>query len=243
MRDTDIVLWQGGITSLQLNQAATPLIFQPRFFLPSNIVVGRYGVVGMLVVDSKPRQRHTSYHDTEWTGVDIEESDIWDLESYDLVRRAHFLNTDQGFSIIRAFALPSHVADLFARDRFLGDPFIEKCACDGTFDAPFDEERAATNLNPVDEALSLIEAVAFAGWQTAGITDPKMSDWRQIRTWLSFHGWFAFTPAIEQGQLSLQRAIGNFDTLLQRVATQIQPYAPDTTKISGAKRDELPKNT
>lgn len=231
-----IVLWRGDVLPLLANQALenSPII-QTRFFLPGEVLVSRYGIVAMLVVDSRPKHRKVSYTDTEVTGINWSEK--WHRENitgYDPIRRAHFVNTEEGFSIIRAFALPPQVVKIFKSDGFLGEPMIAKCVCDQAFDMPFDEMEASTNQSPIEEALPLIEAVAFAVWEAARIpADFEMYEWQQYRTWLSFHGWFAFAQAIEQGQLALTRAVSNFDSFLQRFAPQMSPYSTSLIKASG----------
>jgi hypothetical protein len=118
MENEDVVLWKGSVLpALTSRVEANSPVLQSRFFIPTEVVVGRYGVVGMLVVDSRPENRKVTYTDSEWQGVDHRFTQ-WDIENgeistYDPVRRAHYLNTDRGFSIIRAFGLPSQVAGVF----------------------------------------------------------------------------------------------------------------------------------
>ncbi len=228
----EMVLWRGGLTSLQFgNQGVTDLItsddspiLQPRFFLPAEVIVGRYGVVGMVIADNRPEYRWVSYDDGEWTGIGYRESDMYGVT--DPVKRAHFLNTESGFSLLRTFALPAQIAEVFDRDKFLGEPMIEKCACDSVFDegVEFDERRALPEYQPVKNALPLMETIAQAAWHSAGIPGDKTYEWKQYRTWISFHGWFVFSQAIVQAQLALEKAIGNFDYFLSRQAAHIQPY-------------------
>lgn len=91
-----------------------------RFFLPSGAVVGRYGVIGFVMIDSKPENRYVSYTDGDWVGVTYREEDFkW---IYSDRNPSHFLNTDTGFKMIRYFALPSAVRIFFEKDKFLGIP-------------------------------------------------------------------------------------------------------------------------
>ena len=244
MSDTDVVLWKGSIAQSLVKHAApsSPMI-QSRFFLPSQVLVGRYGVVGMLVIDSKPQHRKVTYEDGEWQGVDWRANE-WelmhgDMKDYDPARLAHFVGTEQGFSIIRAFGLPSQVADVFARDSYLGEPYIAKCACDSTFDVEFDEMPAKFNWQPVQDAMPLIQTVALAGWEAAGLPHDSVKEWQQFRTWLSFHGWFAFAQAVEQGQLSVARAVHNFDSFMERFAPKLQPYPIGLVGTSSTLPDKL----
>lgn len=238
MADTDVVLWKGSLTQALVSRAgANSPIIQSRFFIPSEVLVSRYGVVGMLIVDSKPDHRKVSYTNTEWIGLDCTEDSL-EFKDYDPVRRAHFVGTERGLSIIRVFGLPSQVADVFEKDSFLGEPMIAKCACDRTFDVEFDEEPAKFNWNPVDGAMPLIQTVALAGWESAGLPHDTVKQWRQFRTWLSFHGWFAFEQAVGQAQQSLERAIYNFDNFLQRMAPRVQPYSSNL--LLGRQAETLP---
>lgn len=241
MEDTDVVLWKGNVTKALVGrtEANSPMI-QSRFFLPSQVLVSRYGVVGMLVADSKPEHRKCSYTEGDWY-MDYHPKSEWDLKDdrgidYDPVRRAHFVGTEQGFSLIRAFGLPQQVADVFARNRFLGEPFIEQCACDVAFEVEFDEMPSHINWSPVKDAMPLIQTVAMAGWEAAGLPHDTVKEWQQFRTWLSFHGWFAFAQAAEQGQLALAKAIQNFDSLLDQLGPQkrfgAQPYPASIAQAS-----------
>jgi hypothetical protein len=227
-----VILWQGGVRSLtigvgnttDLASASSSPILQSRFFLPSDVLVSRYGIVAMLVVDTRPTYRCVSYDDSEWMGVRCPLDHLFEVT--DPVRLAHFVDTEDGLSILRVLVLTPVIVDIFARDEYLGAPMIEKCACDKVFDTEFDEIRAGVLFEPVKSAVSLIEAVARAGWHSAGIAAGPQIDGRQIKTWLSFHGWFAFTEAIDQARQAQERALNNFDTFLHRFAPNLDPYPP-----------------
>jgi hypothetical protein len=234
MPDSDIILWQGGVRSLTIRgENTTDLALDstsqmppPRFFLPSNVLVSRYGIVAMLVVDTRPKYRCVSYDDGNWVGVTYVHDKYDHGGITDPVRLAHFVGTEHGFSILRVLVLTPGIIEIFARDPYLGDPMIEKCACEKVFDVEFDEERAGPIFWPVTDATPLIEEVARTAWHSAGITTGTEIQGRQIKTWLSFHGWFVFSEAVAQAHQAQERALNNFDAFLHRVAPNLEPYPP-----------------
>jgi hypothetical protein len=129
--------------------------------------------------------------------------------------------------------LPKTVSNIFKRDRWMGDPLIAKCACDGTLETEFDEIEAASCFDPVKSCVSLIGPAAMTGWEIAGFNDGTTEESMDLRTWLSFHSWMAFAMAIPEAQESLRRTLLAFDNVLDKI---------DASKIpAGFKRLEPPQ--
>ena len=232
MTDNNIVLWQGNNALTLSSSLSREVVLQSRFFLPSEVLVSHHGIVAMVIVDNKPGRRNISYVEDEWSGVGIDLDLVKYIHEDDPIRRCHFVDTEKGFSLIRAFILPSCIEKVFSRDQFLGEPFIDKCINDRTFDVEFDEERASFRSNPVREAVPLIKTFTASAWQMACLPelDTGNVDDVHVRTWLSFHGWFMFPHAVAQAQLSLVKALGNFDSLLERFASDTTRYVSSDLK-------------
>ncbi len=195
---------------------------QHRYFLPTEILISQHGIVGMLIADTKPEKRNVTYTDSEWTGISVD-TERWAQEfANDPVRRAHYVDTENGFSFYRIFALPDSAVQNFAKDRFLGNPMIEKCICDGVFGegVELDEIQASAGERPISKVMPLIELLAHAGWQHAGLKEPAdkgiINQYTQIWSWISFHGWFDYRNALKHAQGAMEQTIQNFDHFLQR---------------------------
>jgi len=198
-----------------------PLMEQKRLFLASDVVLGEYGVTGFVVVDNKPEDRWISYTESDEIGVKWSENDtlqftVW--KEGDPNRLSHYLNTSQGFKMIRYFILPSKVRDFFRTDRFLGEPMIDKCAREGTIPDKFDE----TNVNPVyafhGEERELIDSILeHINPRFEQIGESRFS-WEDFghRVYFSFHPWQVYKPVLGFGEESVVRAIRNFDQFLSR---------------------------
>lgn len=197
---------------------------EPRYYLASDVAVGNYGVIGFVLADSRPEKRWHSYTNGEWIGVEYSEDDILFSDLiHDPLSRNHFLDTDQGFRMIRHFVMPLNIRDFFEKDRFLGDPLVDKCCREGTLPEDFDEVPGRPNYiywegrtdgNP--EGL-LSKIIRYANPALEYSEDPGIL-WQDLghRTYLSFHPWQAYKPVIEEGQESIFRAIANFDGVLSR---------------------------
>jgi len=219
--ERSIVLYQGSpIERVDTRTLAFPEGRQgdPRYFVPEDIVVSQYGVIGFLIVDKTPEQRWYSYDNSEWTGVEVRNIGPDQNPS-------HFLNTDAGFKMIRYFMLPPTVGNFFARDRFLGEPMIDKCCREGTLPDEFDEIRADTpgfafGLKAgylFEEHQEFVRTVAKASFPD--LTDEELDhyDWGKNQyTYLSFHPWQDFKHVISRGMESLLAAMNNFDTVIER---------------------------
>lgn len=187
----------------------------PRFFIPEDIVAGRYRVIGFLIVDNKPENRWVSYTNGEWTGVEVSEPDMLFKES---TNRSHFLNTSRGFKMIRYFILPPNVAEFFEQDKFLGGPLIDKCCREGTLPEEFDEEPANTNhAFGLGDGEELTKSVVKASFPELTADEQRRYGWgSNQRAYVSFHPWQDFKFVIQEGQKSIYTAINNFDDILAR---------------------------
>lgn len=220
-----IVLYQGAPLERIDTRA---LVFQEthqkesRFFIPEDIVIGRYGVIGFVLVDNKPEQRWVSYTNSEWTGVHTGEPEVYLSHSQNT---SHFVNTDRGFKMMRYFILPPEVAEFFERDKFLGEPLIDKCCREGTLPEEFDENRADSRYafgygGYTEGGIELIEAAIRASFPELTEEERARYYWgRNQYAYVSFHPWQEFKYVTQEGQSSIYAAVNNFDDVLTRFDT------------------------
>lgn len=192
-----------------------------RFSLLSEVVVGRYGVTGFVIGDSRPEKRFVSYTDGDWVGCDYEGERASFALHYPHWNPAHFLDTDTGFKMIRYFALPPQIREFFSRDRFLGDPMIDKCCREGTLPEEFDEVPSAWmwafGEADKDEIRDITKSVILGA--NPHVTEEQLQDWdnpwRKV-VYLSFHPWRDLIDVVTAGANSIYAAIHNFDTVIER---------------------------
>lgn len=220
----EIILHEGNllervVASSIIQRKDKPLMQNKRLFLASDVIVGEYGVTGFLVVDNKPEDRWWSYTDGEKTGCVWSETDSLQLTAWkktDPNRLSHYLNTSTGFKMIRYFVLPSNVKEFFDKDRYLGDPMINKCACEGTIPEYFDEERVNPSLAFSGGQRELVdEILEYINPRLEKIGESRFS-WEDFghNVYFSFHPWQAYKPVLQAGEESIIKAIGNFDQFL-----------------------------
>ncbi|MDB5259005.1 MAG: hypothetical protein JWO73_213 [Candidatus Taylorbacteria bacterium] len=200
-------------------------LFKSQYFIPTPIQISADGIVAMLIVDTQPEKRWVSYSDVNYSGIECGEGST--DASHSPVRRAHYIDTHRGFSLLKVFILPPKIEELFGKDRFLGEPFIEKCVLDGVFDPgiELDEERVWCSFGSVTNALDLITVTLDQSWKAAGMPEycDSIAERKcRFRNWISFHAWFAFPQTIELADASILRALGNFDTLLAPRLAQLK---------------------
>lgn len=227
--DNQIILYEGSpleriATSDIFLRRDKPLMEQKRLYLASDVVVGEYGVTGFVVVDNQPGKRWISYTDGDKTGVpwgddpNRLEFKLWGITD-DPQRLAHFVSTDKGFKMIRYFVVPSNVRDFFRADRYLGEPMIDKCACEGAIPDEFDEQKVNTVYAFRErEERELIDRIVEH-------INPKLQQIGELRlawedfghhVYFSFHPWQVYRPVLEVGEESVIRAVRNFDKFLSR---------------------------
>ncbi len=226
--ENSLILWKGALTHKLAQESA--IVAQERFFILGEVQISRYGVIGMVVVDTRPQKRMISYTDWEWTGVECD-TRPWVYEG-DPFRRHHYVDTERGCSIIRIFALPPTISKIFELDAFLGDPVINKCCCDKVFDAEFDEVPSGTISDPVNQLGGITSTVFPIAWKEAGLVDMNPEAFFDQRFWLSFHGLFAFSQAGRQAETAVTRALLNFDSFLERFSKDVAPYQPLQKEIT-----------
>lgn len=193
-----------------------------RFSPLSDVVVGRYGVTGFVIVDNRPEKRFVSYNDGDWVGLTYSEDERKHFHlSYPGQDPAHFFDTDTGFKMIRYFALPPSVREFFKLDRFLGDPFIDKCCREGTLPEEFDEVPSAYKWAfwraNEDEIRQVTNSVVLG--VNPHVTKEQLEDWnnpwREV-VYLSFHPWRDLIHVLTAGVDSIYAAIHNFDEVISR---------------------------
>lgn len=223
---------------------------QSRFYIPGDppeIMVSQHGVIGMLVVDDRPRNRFADYdYDVPYyydknscgEGKRARAEKLKEL-AHDPERCARYVDTAEGKMIARVFVLPEYVKNFFKGDKFLGDPMILKLTADGVFDdgVGLEESDDYENMGDLLDAL-IIGDVAAQAWEQAGLDEPvKGSQWQ---IWVSFHGNQFFDPAKSKAQEAVRRSIANFDACLnkcslepkqsQRPSSQ-RPYQPGDSSL------------
>lgn len=223
-QDKEVILYQGQplevIRSRSLVLPDSPAA--RRFFLPSGVVVGCYGVTGFVIFDSRPEKRFVTYTDGEWIGIEYSENDKKYFQiSHPGQNPTHFFDTDTGFKMIRYFALPPSVREFFSRDRFLGDPMIDKCCRQGTLPEEFDEVPSAWNWAFCGASENEIREVTNSVILGANphLTKEQLEDWehpwREV-IYLSFHPWRDMEHVLTVGADSIYAAIYNFDEVIRR---------------------------
>ena len=228
-QDNQIILYEGSpleriTTSDIVLRSDAPLMKQKRFYLASDVVVGEYGVTGFVIVDNKPEDRWISYTDGDKTGVS------WDPKYHNVefllhgikgntFRESHFVNTSQGFKMIRYFVLPSNVRSFFIADKYLGEPMIDKCACEGAIPDEFDELKAypVYAFEKREEREIIDRILEHINPKLEKIGESRFS-WEDFghHVYFSFHPWQVYKPVLEAGEESIVRAVRNFDQFLSR---------------------------
>lgn len=195
-----------------------------RFFLPTDVLISRYGVIGLMLLDTRPEQRWINYTDGEYIGIRTSEESVSFEERDDRVRLSHYIDTETGFKIIRYFVLPPVVSDFFKRDKFLGDPIIDKCCRDETLPEELDEIPAdptwafGTYSGGTEDFVdSIIQSAC------TNIKPEELQRYLQRtnhRTYVSFHAWENLQEVQIEGEKSLVAALNNFDNVLERFDTK-----------------------
>lgn len=232
MEDTNqVIVYQGSpLERVAASQLVMPETFmmmeQKKLYLASDVIIGKYGIVGMVIVDSRPEKRWYSYTNSDWTGVSMDaEADDPDfllarhgIESYDSYRKAHFFDTDKGFKMIRYFILPENVREFFKRDSYLGDPLIDKCCREGTLPAEFDEVVVNPSLGFRDEDREVIDMILGQISPSLEKIGQHRFSWEDFghHLYFSFHPWQHYKPVAQAGEEAVVRAVKNFDSVLRR---------------------------
>lgn len=218
------------------NQQITLPSQQERYYLAAPVYRSSFGVEGYLLVDHHPENRWHSYMNdgcayleyrmgtpSSYCGHDVPPTD-------DPIRLAHFLNTSQGFKLVRFFHLPNSVIQAFAEDRFLGEPLIQKCIQDQVLPNNFDEVEVNLSLLGTSEEYGALKSLGRAltlvnpAYSELASSDNFGPSWNKIpdhRVYFSFHPWPWYNLVIKIGEESIQKALVNFDTVLGKVHTRV----------------------
>lgn len=193
---------------------------ESRLFIPGDIAISRYGVIGFVIIDSKPEKRWISYQDYSAIGVPHETAaPIYNDKAL------HYTNTDHGFKMIRYFILPPKVGEFFAQDKFLGRPMIDKCCLDETLPEDFDESVANPSHLAFGDIYSdgteeLLMTIARACYPQ--LTQDELKQYERNHNqyaYLSFHPNQDFQFATHEGQNAVYAALSNFDDFIARFDT------------------------
>lgn len=190
-----------------------------RLFLPSGVIKGIYGVTGFIIIDKTPEDRFVGYT-SDLVGV------TWSEKNFEISEEdiSHFLNTKEGFKMIRYFALPPSVRSFFERDRFLGDPLIDKC-CSEDIPKELDETgplRLGYAFSSIyeGEVKEMVDNVLLHS--NPQLTKDELNDWKnpwEEKAYISFHPWKDFQNILEIGSQSIYAAIFSFDRIIQQFDT------------------------
>jgi hypothetical protein len=190
-------------------------------FLASDVTVGQYGQLGFVVIDTKPEKRYLGYFDGEDIGRTYEtEGEMLSIQYPDPNRQSHFLNTNIGFKMIRYFVLPPSVSDFFAREKNIGDAYIQKCLAEDSIPDDFDEVRANPFhvFGPYEAEMqgkSLIKAVLDRVNQGGNLKekfDPSRMFGRHC--YASFFPWQVQVPVLEQARISILEGVSKLDHII-----------------------------
>lgn len=215
----ELELYQG--VSLKVHEPKDILqgnekLFSEHLYIGSRVMVNEHGVVGFIMVDSTPEKRNVSYTDMEWTGITYEDNKGL-RDTYSPDRIPHFVGTEKGFKMIRYFAMPKQVAEFFGQDKFLGEPFIDKCIRDETLPEDFDEELGRIDYSSHlewNEIKDLVNAAVMHVNPEFG--EEEYVSERTHRVYFSFFPWQVYVPTMQEGEDSIRKALTNFDNLLSR---------------------------
>lgn len=199
---------------------------QTRYYLAAPIYRSSFGIEGYLLVDHHPEQRWHSYTDGNCTGVPyhIGEPSYCDHDvppTNDPIRLAHFLNTDQGFKLVRFFHLPEAVIKAFAEDKFLGDRLIEKCIQDRTLPEYFDEDPVSIHYLDQEDRQSIGRTLAVINSAYNELAADWVADVPPHRLYFSFHPWPWASLVIKIGEESIAKALVNFDRTLESLNPRV----------------------
>jgi len=225
-RDQAIQLYRDtGLAVIESRNLALPETPErKRFFLPADILISKYGVIGFVLLDSRPEQRWITYTDSEFIGLSTSEESVpWESRD-DRIRISHYVDTETGFKMIRYFVLPPVVSEFFKRDKFLGDPFIDKCCRDGTLPEELDEVPAepfwafGNDFEGIEEFVDSIIQGACTNIQPE---ESQKYHWMtNRRVYVSFHAWENSRDVTIEGERSIAAALNNFDNVLERFDTK-----------------------
>ncbi|MBI2443113.1 MAG: hypothetical protein HYV40_04380 [Candidatus Levybacteria bacterium] len=212
----------GVLAESQERGVLAEILDEQRYYVEGDIVVSNFGIVGFILMDSRPSPRSVTYEIDDWVMPRNEPPGrLEKICEQDPIRRAHFVDTVKGFRMFRYFALPQRVRDFFLEgDEWLGEPMIHKCIQAGTLHKEFDEEHAkldyaidwgVAHSRPkiVDEIIrqEIPEANEDAYSITANVGH---------YVYLSYHPWVVYPPVVSEGRESILRAMANFDRVLSQ---------------------------
>ena len=187
--------------------------------------MGKYGVTGFLIVDTRPEERYESYTDSNLYGVShsIEHCQHIPPEVRgDPLQLSHFIETDKGFKMIRYFIIPENARGVFGRDKHLGPALIKKCLEDCGIPEWFNDEEAYEVFTYDKDYISgEVEGEKLVGKVKENIIErlrsigETLSEYRGgHHAYVSFHPWQYYKDAIGVEESSIVTAIANFDRAL-----------------------------
>lgn len=217
-----IILYEGSplevISNSSIVLSGNSLMEQKRFYLASDVIVGRYGVTGFVIVDNRPEKRWVSYTDGSYSGVTYKPKGYLGSGIEDKSRfLSHFVDTDTGFKMIRYFILPENIKEFFKRDEYLGDPMITKCCEQDTLPKEFDEVKATLIYLSDNDQNLLKEIIRYISGGLKHIDEHSLFEaYYGHWVYFSFHPWQVYSPVIKAGEEGVIRSIRNFDNFLER---------------------------
>ena len=185
----------------------------PEIYLGTDVFIGEYGVASYVLVVPRPLDRPTYFIAAEgpagnWSEEELKlcHPDIYE----DPIRRAHFLDTEQGFGAVRVVSAPEVVRAKLGSDQFLGPAIVDKCSLEGIVPAEFDEERGLDiyyslgieNLERFQRSINRVEKAV------------GMNDYDTLRTYASWHSWRMYQPVMAEFTDAAVTTVAKFDQAL-----------------------------
>ena len=191
-------------------------------YLGTDVFQGMYGVTSFGIVVPRPHNRPRYYSAQEGPCGDYEEEDV---DYTDLVRKAHFLNAELGFAVVRTVIAPVEVVTKLRSDRYLGVAVVDKCCLDEVLPEDFDE----------DHELDLSAALRHDKAEAVDITQKRVQAeveattghmYTAIREYPSWHGYRMYNSVMTDITEACKATVANFDELLTMLRTDLQPLYP-----------------
>lgn len=210
-------------------------------YIASDLQVSQYGIRGLVLVDSAPENRTSSYYSNGHynsgepvSGSDNPGSD--DIGGTNEYTIRHY-GTRHGFKALRLFVLPESVDEFMRTDKWIGEAMLSKCMEQDTTPKDFYEQPVSlSDALMTDHGKSLGEEIAIEKKKVAVLAgilllaDPTTSlsnfqdrdgGWEypyhgsnNQRAYISFHPWMLYKPVLDTLALSTTKALQNFDEML-----------------------------
>lgn len=182
-------------------------------YLATDVYQGEFGVDSYALVIPRPQERPFYYMAEEGPAGVYDEERVDYRVGDDPVRRAHFLNTEQGFAIERTVVAPTDVIERLRTDKFLGPALIDKACLEGTVSPKLDEEYELGAHDSfgytTDELLRPVRQRILDRLETATGTKYEI-----MRLYPSWHSHRVYGSVLGEISQACQATVTNFDEIL-----------------------------